>query len=133
MPHLSADVFREARGGGYRVCLEGLGDAHVRSLAEAEAVRCAIVERSVFAACPLRAFPEKARSAGPAVRFELKVVRMERASRRTLARAASARRGDSRPPPGDRLVPPYGLLRTRMEPPFVRLHRGCATCRFDRV
>ena len=76
MPHFTAYVFREARGGGYRVYLEGLGDAHVRSFAEAEAAARAIVERSVFAAYPLRAFPEKEGSAGPAIRFELRVVRV---------------------------------------------------------
>lgn len=75
MSHFTANVPGEARGGDYRVCVEGLGDAHASSLADAPAVARAIVEQSVFAAYARRRFGDKEESAAT-IRFDLQLARV---------------------------------------------------------
>jgi len=71
MAHFVAYIYPEQAG--YRVYLEGLGDAPVRSLAEAEQVALEIARRSVYASYPDREVRERPGTAAR-IALELRIV-----------------------------------------------------------
>ena len=73
MAHFVAFVYPE--GAGFRVAIEGLGDAHAETLEEAEAAARAIAARSVFASYPDRGVTERPGTADRVV-LELRLVRV---------------------------------------------------------
>lgn len=71
MAQFTAFVYPER--GGFRVFIEGLGDASVGSLAEAEGAARRIAARSVFASYPDREVPDRPGTAQRIV-LEIRIV-----------------------------------------------------------